>query len=38
VDGSTYSGATPYIPSNGGTEFNITLVCDGTYWWVIQTR
>ncbi len=29
---------TYYVPSNGGTEFNITLVCDGTSWWVVQTR
>lgn len=36
--GTNPSPVTYYIPSNGGTEFNITLVCDGTSWWVVQTR
>ena len=40
VDGNAtqFTSGTPYTPNNGGVEFNITLVCDGTSWWITSTR
>ncbi len=36
--GTAFTSGAPYTPNNGGTEFNITLVCNGSHWWVTTTR